>query len=239
MQQMSPLGTALVAGGLVLACGTSGCTPTILPTSELDPLATFAAHQVHAGFLLDRLPGSDTGIVEPPTWINLSGTPRFRVRTTRGTQGTLRVTSPAQVVIYDAGAHPAADVAPTWNAGAIHLTLLPVTGAPLRLGPFERLDGNSGYSVLTRNAQTSLDIQGTYRATIRDQGDRPVGWLQVRILDSYGARVFQGILPAISPEQQAGLMLALNSEIDWIENVVTDVHRGTSGGRGGHSSGSR
>jgi len=26
-------------------------------------------------------------------------------------------------------------------------------------------------------------------------------------------------------------MVALNSEIDWIENVVTDVHRGTSGGR--------
>jgi len=34
-------------------------------------------------------------------------------------------------------------------------------------------------------------------------------------------------------------MVALNSEIDWIENVVTDVHRGTSGGRGGHSSSSK
>jgi len=92
---MSPVRTALVAAWLIIACGTSGCEPTRLPSSELDPQATFAAHQVHAGFLLDRLPDSDTGIVEPPTWINLSGTPRFRVRTTRGTQGTLRVTSPA------------------------------------------------------------------------------------------------------------------------------------------------
>ncbi len=163
----------------------------------------------------------------------------FRVRTTRGTQGTLRVTAPAQVVIYDAGAHPAAGVAPAWDASAVHLTLLPATGTPLRLGPFERLDGNSGYSVLTRNAQTTLDIQGTYRATIRDQDGGPVGWLQVRIVEPYGARLFQGVLPGLSPEQQAGLMLALDSEIDWIENVVTDVHRGTSGGRGGHSSGSR
>ena len=28
-------------------------------------------------------------------------------------------------------------------------------------------------------------------------------------------------------------MLALNSEIDWIENHVLDVWRGLSGGRGG------
>src|SRR5262249_45611557 len=105
-----------------------------------------------------------------------SGTPRFRVRTTRGTQGTLRVTSPARVAIDDARAQPAADVAPSWNDGAIHLTLVPVDRPPLRLGPFESLGGSSGYSVLTRNAQTSLDVQGTYRATIRDQNDRPVGW---------------------------------------------------------------
>jgi len=63
--------------------------------------------------------------------------------------------------------------------------------------------------------------------------------LQVRILEPYGARLFQGVLPGIPPEEQAGLMLALNSEIDWIENVVTDVHRGTSGGRGGHSTSSK
>ena len=169
---MSPVRTALVAAWLIIACGTSGCEPTRLPSAALDPQATFAAHQVHTGFLLDRLPDSATGIVEPPTWINLSGTPRFRVRTTRGAQGTLRVTSPARVAIDDARAQPAADVAPSWNDGAIHLTLVPVDGPPLRLGPFESLGGSSGYSVLTRNGQTSLDVQGTHRATIRDHNDR-------------------------------------------------------------------
>jgi hypothetical protein len=31
-------------------------------------------------------------------------------------------------------------------------------------------------------------------------------------------------------------MLALNSEINWIENQALDVHRGISGGRGGSQS---
>jgi hypothetical protein len=230
---MSPVRTALVAGVLVLACGASGCGATALPASELDTQATFAAQQVHGGFLLDRLPGGDTGIVEPSTWINLSGMPWLRVRTTQGTQGTLRLTSPGRVVIHDASAQPVADVAPTWDTGTIHLTLLPAGGTPLRLGPFERVDGSSGYSTLTRNAQTSLDVQGVYRATLRDAQDRHVGWLQVRIIESYGARLFQGVLPEVSLEEQAGLVLALNSEIDWIENHVLDVHRGRSGGRGG------
>ena len=47
-------------------------------------------------------------------------------------------------------------------------------------------------------------------------------------------------MSGVSPEGQAGLVLALNSEVDWIENQMLDVHRGTSGGRGGgHSIGGR
>jgi hypothetical protein len=237
---MSRVRTALVAAVLGLVWS-AGCGPTALPTGELDPQATFAAHQIHDGFLLDRLPGNETGIVEPSSWINLSATARFRVRTTQGPQGTLRLVSPAQVVIHNAEAQPAADVDPTWDdTGSIHLTLLPAAGGPLHLGPFQRVGGDSGYSTLTRNAQTTLDVQGLYRANIRDAHDRQVGWLQVRIIDSYGARLFEGVLPGVPPETQAGLVLALNSEIDWIENQAIDIHRGTSGGRGGgHSSGGR
>ena len=184
MDRMASARIALVCGMLALLGNGCGRGPIPLPASELDPRASFAAHQVHEGFLLDRLPDDDTGIVEAATWINLSATPRFSVRITAGAHGTLRLTSPAQVVIHDASGRPAADVTPTWVGGAVHLTLLPVSGAPLRLGPFERLDGDSGYTTLTRNAQTSLDVQGTYRATIRDQHDRQAGWLQVRIVES-------------------------------------------------------
>src|SRR5262249_17745720 len=115
MKQMSSTRPAILAGTLALACGLSACGPPVLSAPELHPRARFAAHQVHEGFLLDRLPDDDTGIVEPSSWLNLSGTPRFRVRTTRGVQGTLRLTSPAQVAIRDAAAQPAADVAPTWD----------------------------------------------------------------------------------------------------------------------------
>ena len=40
-----------------------GCGPVMLPASELDPGATFAAHQVHNGFRIDRLQGGGTGVV--------------------------------------------------------------------------------------------------------------------------------------------------------------------------------
>jgi hypothetical protein len=232
--------TALTAAALAVACGVSGCVPTAVPVADLDPQATFAARQVHDGFSLDRLPDSDTGIVRPSRWIDLSGRPEFRVRTTQGPQGTLQLVSPARVVVHDAGAQPASHVDPSWDAGAIHLTLRPASGPPLRLGPFERIDGASGFSVLTRNAQTSLDLQGTYRATILDARDQRIGWFQVRNVEPVGARLFQGIMPGLSSEEQAGLVIALNSEIDWIENRVVDVHRGTSGGRdGSHSTGGR
>jgi len=232
--------TAPVVAVIVIAVAASGCGPTALPASDLDPQATFAAHQIHDGFLLDRLPEHGTGIVEPSTWVNITATPRFRVRTTQGPQGTLRLTSPASVVVHDAASKPAADVVPSWDDGALHLTLRPAAGTPLQLGPFRRISGDSGYSTLTRNAQTSLDIQGVYRATIGDAHDPQLGWLQVRNVDSYGARLYQGVLPGMSPEEQAGLMLALSSEIDWIENRVIDVHRGTSGGRdGSHSTSGR
>jgi len=229
-----------MAGVLGIACAVSACVPVTVPVTDLDPQATFAARQVHNGFSLDRLPDSDTGMVRPSRWIDLSGRPEFRVRTTRGTLGTLQLVSPARVVVHDAGAQPAGDVDPTWDAGAIHLTLRPASGPPLRLGPFERIDGDSGFSVLTRNAQTSLDLQGTYRATILDARDQRIGWFQVRNVEPFGARLFQGIMPGMSPEEQAGLVIALNSEIDWIENRVVDVHRGASGGRdGSHSMGGR
>ena len=91
----------------------------------------------------------------------------------------------------------------------------------------------AGYSVLSRNALTLLDVEGTYRATVFDEHDQPVGWWEVEVVEPFRPRVFSGSLPGTSPAAEAGLMLALNSEIDWIENHVLDVWRGMSGGRGG------
>ena len=129
----------------------------------------------------------------------------------------------------------AGQVAPAWDNGAIRFTLRPPSGAPLRFGPFERIDGGAGYSVLSRNALTLLDVEGIYRATVFDEHDQPVGWWEVEVVEPFRPHVFAGSLPGTSPAAEASLMLALNSEIDWIENHVLDVYRGNSGGRGGGS----
>src|SRR5437762_1623466 len=123
-----------------------GCGPVALPASELDPGATFAAHQVHNGFFIERI-------------------------------------------------------------------------------------GGSGYSVLSRNAQTLLDVRGTYRAEILDANDRRVGWWGVHIAEPFEPRLFEGVVPGVSLAMEAGVTLALNSEIDWIEDHTLDVYRGTSSGR--------
>jgi hypothetical protein len=217
-----------------IACGAPRMpSPDARAASDLNPQATFAAHQVHAGFVLDRLQPDATGVVEQANLINWTFVPEFRVRTVAGDVGDLRLTAPASVTVRESGVQEAGQVAPAWDNGAIRFTLRPATGAPLRFGPFERIDGGAGYSVLSRNALTLLDVQGVYRATVFDAHDQPVGWWEVEIVEPFRPHVFAGVLPGASPAAQAGVMLALNSEIDWIENHVLDVWRGMSGGRGG------
>ena len=219
---------------ICVACGGPRIpSPDARAASELNPQATFAAHQVHAGFVLDRLQPDATGIVEQANVINWDLVPEFRVRTGAGDLGDLWLTAPASVTVRERGVPEAGQVAPAWDNGAIRLTLHPATGAPLRFGPFERIDGGAGYSVLSRNAQTLLDVEGIYRSTVFDAHDQPIGWWEVKIVEPFRPHVFAGVVPGTSPATQAGVMLALNSEIDWIENHVLDVWRGLSGGRGG------
>src|SRR5262245_59427112 len=222
------------------ACMTGG--PDVPPThdtdaSALNPPATFAAQQVHAGFGLDRVRGNATGVVEQANVIAWNGIPKFRVRTGAGTVGDLWLTAPASVTVREAGVLQPGAIAPTWDNGAVRFMLRPATGAPLRSGPFERIGGGAGYSVLSRNARTLLDVQGTYRATVFDEHDQPVGWLEVDVVEPFRPHVFAGVVPGTSPATEAGLMLALNSEIEWIENHALDVWRGTSGGHFGSNLG--
>lgn len=223
------------AAALVVCAACIAGGPVAPPTpgkdaSALNPQATFAAHQVHAGFVLDRVQGNATGVVEPANIIAWTGIPKFRVRTGASTVGDLWLTAPASVTVREAGVPEPGAIAPTWDDGAVRFTLRPATGAPLRFGPFERIGGGAGYSVLSRNALTLLDVQGTYRSTVFDAHDQPVGWLEVNVVEPFRPHVFAGVVPGTSPASEAGLMLALNSEIDWIENHALDVWRGTSGG---------
>jgi len=216
---------------VALLTATLGCGPVVVPASNLSSGATFAAHQVHNGFVIDRLQGGGSGVVESARWMNWPGSPQFRVRAEKATLGDLWLISPAHVEVQESAVpRRAGDVEPSWNDGAIRLTLRPATGGPLRSSVFTRIGGGSGYSVLSRNAQTLLDVRGTYRAEILDASNRRVGWWEVHIAEPFEPRLFEGTVPEVSPAMEAGMTLALNSEIDWIEDHALDVYRGTSGG---------
>jgi len=219
--------------GCVLAAavwlGGVGCAPVRLPPGDLDPSATFAAHQIHEGFLIDRLRAGGTGIVEPAPFLHLSGAPEYRVRVDRATVGTVRLLAPAAVELRETSLPEPGEVEPAWDDGAIRLTVRADGGRPLRVGPFRRI-GGSGYSVLSRNAQTVLDVRGTYRAPVVDERGVTMGWWEVRIAEPYGPRLFQGVLPDVSATEGAGVTVALDSEVDWIVNHTLDVYRGTSSG---------
>src|SRR2546428_13188998 len=135
-----------------------GCSPVVLPASELDPGATFAAHQVHNGFRIDRLQGGGTGVVESARWINWPGSPQFRVRAEEAPLGDLWLIAPAHVEVREGGVpHTAGDVEPAWDDGAIRLTLRPASGVPLRSGPLKRIRGR-GDEVFRPNSPTPVHV---------------------------------------------------------------------------------
>ena len=184
---------------LALLAVMSGCGPVRIPASELSSSATFAAHQVHNGFFIDRLPDGGSGVVESARWINRPGSPQFRVRAERATLGELWLIAPAHVEVYESGVPHPAKVEPSWDDGAIRLTLRLATAGPLRSSVFTRIGGGSGYSVLSRNAQTLLDVRGTYRAEILDASNRRVGWFEVHVAEPFEPRLFEVVVPEVSP----------------------------------------
>src|SRR5262250_1211670 len=131
--------------GLVSLAAMLGCAPAHVPAPALTAGATFAAHQVHNGFLIDKLPSGGTGVVEPARWINWPGSPQFRARAEDAPLGDLWLIAPAHVEVRERGVPGTAGVEPAWEDGAIRLTFRPATGPPLRSGLFERI-GGSGYS---------------------------------------------------------------------------------------------
>ena len=109
---------------LALIATSFGCGPVTFPASELSSGATFAAHQVHNGFRIDRLQGGGTGVVESARWINGPGSPQFRVRAEEVTLGDLWLITPAHVEVRESGApRTVGDIEPAWDDGAIRLSI--------------------------------------------------------------------------------------------------------------------
>src|SRR6184192_3118588 len=214
---MPPARNTLLA--LVAAVGCALHPPHV----PVDPDVTFAAHDEHGRMVVDRLPGDGAAVAT------------FVLRRDGETISALWLGAPGEVEVRASPSRSApllGTVDASRDDGAIRLSLRPAGGAALRTDVLERTSPGGGPAVLTRTAQTVLDVRGTYRAEVRDAAGKPAGWLRVRIGPYQPApRIYDGVLPSgFPPGLAVAAAIAVGSEVDWIEAHAIDVYRGVGGG---------
>jgi hypothetical protein len=212
----------LLAAG---ACAVEGRLP-------VDPGVTFAAHRIHAGFVIDAMQGGQAERLETPRWIRLPGEATFVLSDGAARTEALWIGGPGSVTVrrtLSADSPIVGRIVPSWNDNAIRIAIQPAGRPPFRTDVFAREDAGGGLSVLSRIAQLSIDLVGTYRAALRDDRGRPVGWIRVAIgIHQPSPEMYEARLP---PEVNEGLAaasaVALGEEIDWIEDHTYDVYSKT------------
>ena len=224
------LGVTACCAGLLLVAG-EGCAPAtaLLP---VDPGVTFAAHRVHAGFVIDTMRGGEPACLAPPRWLRLPGEATFALSGAGAGEEALWVGGPGQVTVHrtlSSESPIVGTIVPSWDNNAIRIAIEPAQGGPFTTDVFAREDVGGGVSVLSRLAQLSIDVPGTYRATLRDPAGRPVGWIRVAIgLHQAAPEIYAAVLPPdIDEALAAASVVALGEEIDWIEYHTYDVYGGT------------
>lgn len=222
-------GRALGGSLLALTLMSVGCVADARPV-PVDPELTFAAHEVHAGLVIDRTSHGGTGIATPVAGLHFFE-PAFVLRTDGTNDRELRITGPGRVVVEqrapERGSTELGRIEPSWDNNAIRLTFRPADGAPIQSGRFHRVDHGAGLSVLTRADQDRIDLEGAYRAWLRTPDGRDVGWLSLVVGEAQPGHVmYEGVLPPnIDDGMAAAAAEALGSEIAFIENTSHGVSR--------------
>ena len=224
-QSMRAPGIAL-ATALALGCGFH---PQKLP---VEAGVTFAAHLEHAGIVFDRLPGAGQAIAKPPSGFRLPGSPAFFLERDGKRTAAFWLPEPSTVDVRAGDSTSAlllGQVTPDWDDGNIWFTLRREDATPLHTETFVR-EWVGATAALSRATRSNLDVRGSYRAPVRDASGVDAGWIRVRIGPYLDApRIYDGVLPAdVAPELTAAAVLALSSEIDWIEAHTLDVYRGST-----------
>jgi hypothetical protein len=227
---------------VVTRAGSCACIATLLllvagcvgPASRLPPDSgvTFAAHLVHGGFMIDEMRGGEPTVLVLPRWLTLPGSPKLVVSDGPAQGEALWLGGPGRATVRRGLAADSALVGriePSWENNAIRLAIEPVAGPAFRSDTFVREDVGGGMSSLSRLAQLSIDVPGTYRAAIRDRGGRVVGWLRVAVgLHQPAPEIYEGVLPpGVDEGLAAASAAALSEEIAWIEDHTYDVYGGT------------
>lgn len=219
-------------GALALALGLlTGCTPT-LHAIPVDPNVDFAMHLQRRGELVvDEMQGTSPAMLVPAGWQSLTGGPRFLLQAHGKTIAALWFPESNRMIVRES-ADPQSpvigEINAGWEKGAIHLTLTPANGAAVQTGEFDRIDGRIATTALSSQAQTVLDLRGTYRAELRDSKGASVGWLRVQISPYQAAtRIYDGVLPAsLDGPLSAAAVALLDSDVDYIEDHALNVYMG-------------
>ena len=197
----------------------------------IDPAANFGAHVVHGGIEIDRLPGGGTGRVTAPAWFQRPGAPALAVESQNDRLAALWVSADRVVVRRGLSetTPTVGDVTKSWEDGAVRLALRPSEGPALRSDLLRRMQSTGGPDVLSRNAQTVIDVRGSYEAPVRAANGAAVGWVRVRIGPYQpAARIYEASFPTtVPPALAAAVAVALDGEIDWIEAQTLNVYKGT------------
>jgi hypothetical protein len=214
----------LTALSLAVVCG---CGARAIP---LQSDASFGMHQESRTFVVDRPRSSPPAVVTAAEWLRTPGAPAWALRRNGETlaaywiDGNAGTTARAGLQASD---RPIGDVRPSWDDNAIRLQIRPPDGQPIKSDVFARAEDGGGTSVLTRDAQTILDVRGRYQADLHDATGATVGWLRLRI-GPYepAARIYEAKLPAgVSDDLAVAAVLSLASELDWIESHTQNVYQ--------------
>ena len=216
-----------ICAAIVLAAGCVRYDTQPLP--PFDPAATFVAHSVNGGLAIDRIAGGPKGSVQgrdAGLFVVTAGDTPIAV---------IRITSIATIVGRTQGgedAPPTLWVTPSWTPEGIRLAVTSPTGT-LHTTSFVRIDARSGLQTLSRMGQATLDVRGEFRAEVLDAGGTRRGWFTVRVPGPDESRLFSSDMPGAAAAVGPAMALALVSELDWIDDHLIDVYRGTGRDRAG------
>jgi len=223
-----------IAPALCLAALTvmarASCAQPVEPKA-VESGVDFQAHVEHGGLVVDRMAGDDPAVLVRRANF-YSGGPDFLLQFDDKTVAALWLTDGNHMVVRqseDPNAPVIGQVEANWQQGAIKLSFQPANGPAFSTGRFHRVDELVGRAALLGpDVSTTFEVQGVYRAEVRDAEGKPIGWLRASIHTPLGSeRVYDGVLP---PQLDGPLAVAatelVNANVDNVEGRAVNLYQG-------------
>lgn len=207
--------------GLVVGLLTSSSCAWLTSSPPAQPDINFAAHTESRGLKIDKMDGSEHGVLELST--THGGPPQFVLRTSGVMTAALYVKGPVTVVrrAPDLTAPVIGQVDASWANGALRLELKPEGKGPFSFSEFKRISGGASPTALGQPASLLIDLRGTYFANIKDSTGASAGWMRVQVDARWQPdHVYEAMLPS---EIDGPLAVAAVAQVDAVLNAVEDA----------------